>query len=377
MLARFWKILYVSATLILLSNCKTIGPAVLPQDRYAFNAAMLQSEEQQILINLVRMQYGDRPYFLTVDNITSNTVLNVSSGGSNYNYTAERTNAVGLITKTFTNSVGVTSPSASLTESPTIIYSPLQGDKFTTQMLTPIQLKNVYLLVRSGWSLARVLRITTEELGKFQNAMNASRPTSSHVPEYKPFVKMIHYARMLHLENKIKVRAELINNNFCLSFVFLRKYRHTAQVNKLFSMLWPHENTQHINKIIISEKPLPHNSKYKTLVIVTRPYIGLLYYLAKSVQVTPDDIASGRVLQIKTKDGKPFDWGKVTHGILTVYISNHRPANANVVVYYRNHWYYIADNDRDSKETFALIQQLFSLQAGDITKTSPLITVNV
>ena len=46
--------------------------------------------------------------------------------------------------------------------------------------------------------------------------------------------------------------------------------------------------------------------------------------------------------------------------------STSRPANAFVAVPYRGAWFYIADNDLESKSTFMLLTQLFNLQAGQI-----------
>jgi hypothetical protein len=44
-------------------------------------------------------------------------------------------------------------------------------------------------------------------------------------------------------------------------------------------------------------------------------------------------------------------------------------------VFYRDSWFYIADNDADSKVTFALLSMLITLQSGDTAKITPLITL--
>ncbi len=51
------------------------------------------------------------------------------------------------------------------------------------------------------------------------------------------------------------------------------------------------------------------------------------------------------------------------------------PERSSVKVFYRDSWFYIADNDADSKVTFALLSMLVTLQSGDTTKITPLITL--
>lgn len=43
----------------------------------------------------------------------------------------------------------------------------------------------------------------------------------------------------------------------------------------------------------------------------------------------------------------------------------------------RNAWFYIADNDRESRKTFALLSLLLTLQAGEIPQTGPILTLPV
>ena len=53
------------------------------------------------------------------------------------------------------------------------------------------------------------------------------------------------------------------------------------------------------------------------------------------------------------------------------------PTNAAVAVQYRNSWFYIDDSDMDSKYTFMLLDTLTALQAGEIERAGPLLTLPV
>ncbi len=49
----------------------------------------------------------------------------------------------------------------------------------------------------------------------------------------------------------------------------------------------------------------------------------------------------------------------------------------NAAVKYRSSWFYIDDSDLTAKSTFALLMQLFALQAGEIKSTGPILTLPV
>ena len=60
--------------------------------------------------------------------------------------------------------------------------------------------------------------------------------------------------------------------------------------------------------------------------------------------------AAGLVTQTQSAEGEAFDWNEVTGGSFGCALHS-RPANAFVVVPYRGAWFYIADNDLESKST--------------------------
>ena len=53
------------------------------------------------------------------------------------------------------------------------------------------------------------------------------------------------------------------------------------------------------------------------------------------------------------------------------------PLNAYVSIRYRNHWFYIEDNDLNSKSTFSLLVQLYDLQSGDAKGSAPVLTLPI
>jgi hypothetical protein len=63
--------------------------------------------------------------------------------------------------------------------------------------------------------------------------------------------------------------------------------------------------------------------------------------------------------------------------LFRVHASDSPPDDAFTRVRYRDHWYYIRDDDLGTKSTFGLLAQLFNLQAGQQSGGGPVLTLPV
>jgi len=79
----------------------------------------------------------------------------------------------------------------------------------------------------------------------------------------------------------------------------------------------------------------------------------------------------------KAKDGRPFDWRVLTDRILRVHSRKTEPPNAFVAVKDHGWWFWIAEDDPDSKATFALLDILYSLQQATGRGKMPVLTLPV
>ena len=56
---------------LLLNGCSGLGPATLKGNRYNYNTTIQRSNDQQLLLNLVRLKYRDTPFFLEVNSVAA------------------------------------------------------------------------------------------------------------------------------------------------------------------------------------------------------------------------------------------------------------------------------------------------------------------
>jgi hypothetical protein len=94
-----------------------------------------------------------------------------------------------------------------------------------------------------------------------------------------------------------------------------------------------------------------------TLAIRTRSLHGVMLYLSQNVEVPLDHQAGGFVGVAMDNDGNQFDWHDVCNHF-TVRYSDKYPKNSYVTYKYRGKYFYIADDDRESKMTFMLVMEL-------------------
>jgi len=209
--------------------------------------------------------------------------------------------------------------------------------------------------------------VTTENLGDLENAASASRPGTSHIPEYADFIRVSHDIRELQITGAIDITPGTFQNVPSMEITLDRQYKNDPKLKEVLRLLGIKKWDTQIHVV----------APTTILTLEPRSFISVLYYLSKSVEVTEEDVKSGIVVIPKLPDGQYFDWNEITSGMMKIHSSRSYPQNATVAVYYRGRWFFIADNDVNSKETLAMIEQLFSLQAGQVSGTPPVLTLNV
>jgi hypothetical protein len=116
---------------------------------------------------------------------------------------------------------------------------------------------------------------------------------------------------------------------------------------------------------------------HEVIDLETRSLLQAMYFAAHGVEVPPEHAASGVARTTLNADGTPFDWHEVTAGIFRARWSkgSQPPANAHVAVSYQGYWFYIPDNDHDTKATFSLLMELTRLDLQAKPGDRPLLTL--
>ena len=340
-------------------GCLSLGPSTINHNRNSYNSIIQKTNDEQLLLNLVRLKYHDTPLFLEIANVTSQHRFS-----ANLNADATFPNS-GFNIFEFGGGTGVS-------ESPVVTYSPLQGQKFIQQFLSKMHLRSVFLLYKSGWSIDKVLRLCFEKMGPLDNAPNASGPTPKSAPIYKKFLKAANLFRNLEKINSLNIFLEEIDNEQIITFQVALSKKNSPETRKLNELF-----EKPLDNLIFQYSFHKNNNSKSNIDIETRSLLGIMYYLSHAVEATARDLKKGFVTLTIDNNGKPFFWNNVTGDLLKIYVQSNKPSEASVKVSYNGNWYYVQQSDLNSKSTFSFLAQIFFLQAGNFDKTDPLITIPI
>ena len=80
-------VLLVALSAIIVSGCVGVGAKTVAKDRFDYNGAIADSWKSQMLLNVVRVRYGDAPIFLDVASvINSYEVSGATNVGASFNF---------------------------------------------------------------------------------------------------------------------------------------------------------------------------------------------------------------------------------------------------------------------------------------------------
>ena len=344
-------------------GCFNIGPHAMKNEWLKYNNVISNIEDQQNLLNLVKLRYNDSPKMLAVTNINSQLLLGSEDSGMSYSF-SEGATPLGNRFSFFLF--------PKYEDKPTITYQPLQGEKFVKNILEQISLDVLMLLNNSGWSVERIFRLCIQDINGIRNAPGASGPTPDYAPEYKDFLAVAELMRTLQRQNFINLNYELIDVESTLVLSFAEEALELPETLKLIEMLRLIPNKTDYPLVI---NVMDHNPNHVS--IRTRSVMGILYLLSQSVEVPQEDVRKGKLTTTKYADGRPFYWSDLFSNLFQIKSSSEKPSDAFVRIKYRGSWFYIDDTDVESKRTYSLFSQIFAIQAGKIKVERPTLTLPI
>lgn len=336
-------------------------------ERGSYNLALQYTNNEQLLLNIVRLRYRDTPIFLEVSSLSTQFSFEASTqAGAELNNIQQ-------------GDVFTLGTAAVYATRPTVTYTPLQGEDFSQRLLSPLSLDTLMLLSRSGWPLKRILRLCVQRLNQVKNAPRAGGPTPERAPEYKDFARLLTLLGELYEQDAVDLVYEASpapDRPTRVVLQFATDALERPETRELLTLLQLASGRRHypLTYYVVEHEQAQDQ---ESLSVETRSLLGILFLLSQSVEAPERDIRTGKVTVTRDETGAPFDWQNVTGDLLRIQSTPALPVHAAVAVQYRGSWFYIDDADLGSKSTFALLSQLFALQAGKIDRLAPLLTLPV
>ena len=344
-----------------LSGCASIGPGTLARDRFDYITAISNSWKSQMLLNLVKLRYGDAPVFLDVASVINQYGIEASLGFSgSWTQNAQPPWPYGALYNLF--------GSGRYAERPTITYSPLSGEKFARSLMTPIPPAAILNFLQAGYPVDVVLRLAVHSVNGIQSRYGGGARMRDADPEFYPLVEKL---RSIQRSGDLGLRVQKMGDRTATMVVFSRKPNPVieaarAEVRELLGL---DPKTEEFSVVYGSVA-----SNDKEIAILTRSMLEILIDLASYI-----DVPTASTMERRTF---PTPAPEIVNGapvppLIRILSSPESPGDAFAAVPYHQDWYWIDDKDLASKRLFSFIMFLFTLTESGDKQGAPIITVPV
>jgi uncharacterized protein YceK len=339
-----------------LTGCHSIGPHTVSTDRFDYSTAIADSWKQQTLLNIVKLRYLDLPVFVDVSSVVAGYSLQTTLGASGTLSTEK------AVQGNFLSANG----QAIYTDRPTITYTPLTGQKFLRGLMTPIEPKNIFFMLQSGYAADFILGLTVESL----NGVHNRSATAGTVRETDPeFVRVLQLMREVQAAGAVGLRVEENKDKTETAVMFFRRDNLPPEmVDKLGEirrLLKLPEGQQQFNLVYS-----PVLGTTNELAVGSRSMVQIMAAMASYADVPESDVKDGRAtpsLQFTNSAGN--------RDPVEIKCSKEKPADAFASVHYRNHWFWVDDRDWRTKRALTAVMFLFTMAETGADERLPLITI--
>ena len=388
------------------SGC--MGPNAVRYTRLRYNEVIRDTNDQQLLLNIVRLRYADSPVFIDLPNITSQFEV------------AGRGNYLGGYGNQAPGRASLGFGELSLRDSPTLSYHPREGREIAKALLTPLS-GELFIVVNAGANLEQLLLMTINDINDVPNAARATTMIPRVPDDNALFLRGIRLLASLRdrdatelafgskddsddssdpmprgsvqgrdllnaahdgyvYRNRGDGQVALLKREKGLYLRIRPPYVHSPEMEEVARIfrLAPGLSRYRIKSELneeVNKDPAPLGDE--TIYMNLRSVLQISTFLSKGVCVPEEHERSGVAPVTPGPDGAPFDWTRITAGNFRVHAQKHRPRDAEVAVYYRGYWFFIAVNDVKSRAVLSILEILFGLQESDGKNVGPLLTLPV
>jgi len=399
--------LLVSIVLVV-SGC-AVPTKKIERQHWELNSSIRDTTSEQLLLNIVRLRYDESPFFLQLSSVSTTFATQQGAGIS------------GQIPDGGPNVLGLNG-SVSYTESPTVTWSLPDSSEYYGRLLAPMGADQLTALAQTGWGPSQVLRVGVKKMNALRNRELRVNEGMITPKTYQEFTEVLQLLGELSSAGQIdfaygvkssvgagKIPMEKFDTRaipeglqYGLQFM-TREDPNTFEPLKLSKPLFLRFSKASDNDPMakrLRELLNLDGAKYSfgivdtgnsgveqlrsesgrvsqvfdpdahlaEIVVNNRSMMEVLYFASTSVEVPPEQLAQGEVRMNPQQIDS--DW-------LVIHSSSSVPANAWMKIKFHNTWFYIADNDLNSRSSFSLLDAMFASVVGNVPGAKPLLTLPV
>ncbi len=345
--------LFLAVLLLSLTGCASLGPSSVARDRFDYTTAVADSWKRQMLLNLVKIRYGDAPIFLEVASIINQ-----------YSFETELRGTLGWSTPPSANRQEI-GGAGRYYDRPTITYAPLTGEKFARQLMTPIAPATVMSLVEGGYPIDLVFRIMVHSINGIQNQFGGSARMRRADPE---FYTLLEKLRRNQLSGAVALRVKKTENQGALIMVFRKRVdREVEETGREIRRILGLRDEGGEFTVVYGSMP----ASDEEIALLTRSIIEIFSDISSTIEVPAEHVAEKRAPPTMEPEGEGIK-GKM----IRILWSKEKPDDAFAAVPYRDSWFWIDDRDYQSKKLFSFLMFMMTLTETGGKEGAPIVTIS-
>jgi hypothetical protein len=329
--------------------------------RADYNEAINRTEDEQMLLSIVKGRYGETFSLLAVSGVAANVCFRTNAAveigyGPRWQY--------------YENLVPFTGGLA-YEENPTITYVPVQGERYLRQLMSPIPLDILVLIVRAGTNEANYLTALTNRINDMRNPDFLDLRSAEVDSRFQRFAELnreLDQAGLIQwvADPKKEVSFDILITSYAPTY--------SEKVREYLALLGlpmsPEESKDIVLPVYLAVKG-GELRELNGIAISTRSTYDLIEILRAAIDIPREHTSAGLALNypIRGLAGKDIQ----------IHSSKDNPKQAAVAVKHRGYWFYIDDADMNTKLFYVMVRTLWStsIAAAADQKAAPVLTIPV
>ncbi|MGD2137079.1 MAG: hypothetical protein PVJ66_01145 [Gammaproteobacteria bacterium] len=342
----------------LLGGCTVVGPAAIKGGRLTYNEVIGETNNQQMLMAIIKNRYTETGNLLAVASVTANVSVTASAGfqlgfGGEENYSG---NLVPFSAGTVYE------------ENPTVSYTPVAGAKYARKLFSPVPISDLAQLTGTMHNPVHIYNTLVSNINGIQNPAFLHTPEDSD-PRFSRIVAiMAELTRAHHLR---WTEAAQKPGSFSL---IIDRYApaYTDEVGELLTLLGLSLPMDHTARVVLPVYLALDGRESGGIGITTRSIGELMEILSAAIEIPAADQRKGVAASYPSPGLAGRD--------LRIHHSVEQPEDAAVAVEYRDYWFYIDQSDQPTKRYFRMLGGLWSVTIAESARkgaAAPVLTVPV
>jgi len=393
----------VSVLPLALGGCASMTANQIEEEHVAFNTAVADAMDRQMLLNIVRLWHSQSTQWMQVASINTTAEYSVGIGGAAFFRDGQTT--------------GDLSGRGGYSYRPTLTFNPLEGEQLARELMSPVQVESMVNLVSAGWPVSWLLFLVVDRCEDLE-----SFDVSEH---FGVIAGDPRFGRLLELCDDLEKRQlmSLVLSQIPVTWnatplepsqvtagaissareencrYVLRpegNYDYMSVETAPVFVMYPGLEDDTAGREFVTLMRLdPGPNSYRlvtvdspiiadiTVSVQTRSLLAMLRFLSYGVSIGSEHppvtaMSPSEVFQSLTASaGHDQVVKNAVRNFFRVNQTESRPANSAVEVFYEGAWYWIADDDLLSKQLFSLVRDLYDLQVKSQPGGRPVLTIPV